>query len=132
MNHRIGAQRDRLRASTATRPSPTLHGTFLKYQEGTNHDRSTDTYRCGHSQHSFDALPSHGSSGAPQCRCYVQTSTTLSPTGNARDWYEVIFYNFHRGAPGQSGQESWWDKGARAALERLEQAEQGIVILRHA
>lgn len=86
-------------------------------------------------QHSFD-VPAFTrlSCVLPNVDAYVQTlDDFVADVGKVRDWYEVIlFYNFHQGVPGQPEQEPWWGRGTRAALERLGQTEQGIVVLHHA
>ncbi len=86
-------------------------------------------------QHSFD-VPAFTRlfRVLPNVDAYVQTLEDLvADVGKARDWYEVIvFYNFHQGVPGTPDQEPWWGRGTQAALERLGQTEQGIVVLHHA
>jgi len=51
--------------------------------------------------------------------------------GAARDTYEaVVFYNFHQATP--TGEGAWYEAPMKAALERIGQTEQGIVVLHHA
>jgi trehalose utilization protein len=51
--------------------------------------------------------------------------------GRVREQYDVlVFYNFHQATP--SGEGSWWEAGMKAALERLGQTDQGILLLHHA
>jgi type 1 glutamine amidotransferase len=70
----------------------------------------------------------------PNVDAYVQTlDDFVADVGEARDWYQVIlFYNFHQSTPGDPEQEPGSGKGTRAALERLGQTEQGVVVLHHA
>jgi type 1 glutamine amidotransferase len=51
--------------------------------------------------------------------------------GGARDTYEaVIFYHFHQATP--TGQGPWYEAPMKAALERIGQTPQGVVVLHHA
>jgi hypothetical protein len=51
--------------------------------------------------------------------------------GAARDTYEaVIFYHFHQATP--TGQGPWYEAPMKAALERIGQTPQGVVVLHHA
>lgn len=53
--------------------------------------------------------------------------------GRARDSYDaVVFYNFHQETPGPEAEDPWYQAGLRAALERLGETDQGIVVLHHA
>jgi len=49
----------------------------------------------------------------------------------ARDTYEaVVFYHFHQATP--TGEGAWYEAPMKAALERIGQTDQGIVVLHHA
>jgi uncharacterized protein len=53
--------------------------------------------------------------------------------GQARDSYDaVVFYNFHQETPGPVEEDAWYQRGIGAALERLGETDQGIVLLHHA
>ena len=64
---------------------------------------------------------------------FVQTlDDFVADEGKARDWYRVVlFYNFHQTTPGSPEAEPGWGRDTLAALERLGQTEQGIVVLHH-
>jgi type 1 glutamine amidotransferase len=51
--------------------------------------------------------------------------------GRLRDWYDVVvFYNMHRETP--TGKGPWYEKSTKAALERLGESDQGMLMLHHA
>jgi type 1 glutamine amidotransferase len=51
--------------------------------------------------------------------------------GKLLDWYDVVvFYNMHREMPSADG--AWHDKRVQAAMERLGETEQGILVFHHA
>ena len=51
--------------------------------------------------------------------------------GGARDNYgAAVFYHFHQATP--TGEGPWYEAPMKAALERIGQTEQGIVVLHHA
>ena len=51
--------------------------------------------------------------------------------GKIQDWYDVVvFYNMDRTMPPSDGQ--WHERRTRAALERLGETKQGILLLHHA
>jgi type 1 glutamine amidotransferase len=70
----------------------------------------------------------------PGVDAYIQSlDDFVVDAGDARDWYDVVlFYNFHQETPGAAEDDPWWRKGAREALERLGETDQGIVVLHHA
>jgi len=48
-----------------------------------------------------------------------------------RDQYDaVVFYNFHQATP--TGEGPWYEAGMKAALERIGDTEQGVLVLHHA
>jgi len=68
----------------------------------------------------------------PQIDAYPQhLEDFVSDAGHVRDQYEVVvFYHFHQASPG--GEQGWWEKSTKDALERLGETEQGIFVLHHA
>jgi len=51
--------------------------------------------------------------------------------GGARELYEaVVFYHFHQATP--TGEGPWYEAPMKAALERIGETPQGIVVLHHA
>jgi len=69
----------------------------------------------------------------PGVDAYIQhLDDFAADLGKVRDWYDVlVFYNFHQETLGPAEADPWWGKGQCAALERLGEAEQGIVLLHH-
>ena len=63
---------------------------------------------------------------------YIQSiDDFVSDWGKVFNWYDVLlFYHFHQETP--SGEEEWWEKGKKEALERLGERKQGIVLMHHA
>jgi uncharacterized protein len=63
----------------------------------------------------------------PNVNAFIQTlDDFVADAGKVRDWYDVVlFYNFHQETPDD-------DDKVHAALTRLGQSKQGIVVLHHA
>jgi type 1 glutamine amidotransferase len=69
--------------------------------------------------------------GLAHIECYVQNMEDYVNAPDRHPWYDaLVFYNFHQATP--TGQEKGWEQGIKAALERLGQTSQGIVVLHHA
>jgi uncharacterized protein len=70
----------------------------------------------------------------PNVNPFIQTlDDFVADEGKARDWYDIVlFYNFHQETPEDSEEASPWARRTHAALTRLGQTEQGIVVLHHA
>jgi uncharacterized protein len=84
-------------------------------------------------QHPFDVLRFHElCRSLPRIDAYVQHMEEFASSPEAvRAGYDaLLFYNMHLGTP--TGQGPWYEKRARAALEQLGRAEQGILVLHHA
>ena len=59
---------------------------------------------------------------------YVGQEDFCANAGGARDSYEaVVFYNFHQATP--TGEGPWYEAPVKAALERIGETEQGVVLL---
>jgi len=83
--------------------------------------------------HPFDVPNFHALFRAlPEIDAYPQHMEDFSAdAGQARETYDaVVFYNMHTETPAAEG--PWFEKGVRAALERLGETDQGIVVLHHA
>ena len=68
----------------------------------------------------------------PGIDAYVQNleDYVTADRGTSDRYDALVFYNFHQATP--TGEEQGWQKGVKAALEKLGQTRQGIVVLHHA
>jgi uncharacterized protein len=84
-------------------------------------------------RHPFDVPALHAMfRSLPGVDFYLQhLEDFVTDVGNARSRYDVVvFYNFHQDTPG--GEQAWWERNTRSALEQLGETRQGILVLHHA
>jgi hypothetical protein len=84
--------------------------------------------------HSFEVLKFHELfRSLPGVDAYIQHLDDFASSAQAvRDSYDALcFYFFLREGPTDEGQ-PWWAGKPKAALERIGQTEQGVVVLHHA